>query len=298
VTISATHYSDPGCPWAYSASPALAVLHWRYGTGLDWRLVTIGLTEHGEQYERRGYTPAKSARGYRRFRRYGMPFATEPRRRIPGTSRACRAIVATRLSDPANEYATFRALQFGWFTTPLVLDEDEDIAQALSRVPGLDVAAVIAAIDAPAVVDAYEADRAAARSAAGGATEAQGKAANTDGEVRFTAPSVVFEAGDGRRLEAGGFQPVEAYDVAIANLDPSLPRREPPEMVGEALADFPYGLTTQEVAAVMTHGNDAPDPAAAEDALIELAAGGGCARIPLGDDALWVPAAAEARRAA
>jgi 2-hydroxychromene-2-carboxylate isomerase len=288
VTISATHYSDPGCPWAYSASPALAALHWRYGAGLDWRLVTIGLTEHGDQYERRGYTPAKSARGYRRFRRYGMPFATAPRRRIPGTSRACRAIVATRLSDPANEYAAFRALQFGWFTTPLVLDEDEDIAEALGRVPGLDVAGVVGAIDDPAVVEAYEADRASARSAAGGATEAQGKAANTDGTVRYTAPSVVFDAGGGRRLEAGGFQPVEAYDVVIANLDPALPRREPPETVLEVLADFPYGLTTQEVAAVMTRGNDAPDRAAAEDALIELVASGACVREPLGDDALWL----------
>jgi 2-hydroxychromene-2-carboxylate isomerase len=290
VTIAAIHFTDPGCPWAYSASPALAVLRWRYGTGLDWRLVTIGLTESGEQYERRGYTPAKSARGYRRFRRYGMPFATAPRRRIPGTSRACRAIVATRLSDPGNEYAAFRALQFGWFTTPLVLDEDPDIAQALAAVPGLDVDAVVGAIDDAAVVEAYEADRAATRTAAGGATEAQGRAANTDGAVRFTAPSLVLEAGDGGRLEAGGFQPVEAYDVVIANLDPALPRREPPETALEALADFAYGLTTQEVAALMAQRNEAPDRAAAEDALIDLAARGSCVRIPLGDDALWVAA--------
>ena len=31
MAISVTHFTDPGCPWAYSASPALAVLHWRYG---------------------------------------------------------------------------------------------------------------------------------------------------------------------------------------------------------------------------------------------------------------------------
>ena len=190
--ISATYYSDPGCPWAYSANPALSVLRWRYRGQLDWRLVTIGLTERGDQYEKRGYTPVKSARGYRAFRRYGMPFATEPRRRIPGTSRACRAIVATRLVDPANEYAVFRALQLGWFTTPLVLDEDADIAQALERVPGLDAGRIVGAIDDPAVKEAYEADRAEARTAAGGPTHFQGKAANTDGAVRFTAPSVVF----------------------------------------------------------------------------------------------------------
>jgi 2-hydroxychromene-2-carboxylate isomerase len=302
MAISATYYSDPGCPWAYSANPALSVLRWRYGTGLDWRLVTIGLTERGEQYEKRGYTPAKSARGYRSFRRYGMPFTTEPRRRIPGTARACRAIVASRLADPANEYAVFRALQLGWFTTPLVLDEDSDIATALGRVPGLDVPAIVAAIDDPAVVSAYEADRAEARTAAGGPTEFQGKAANTDGQVRFTAPSVVFEAGDGRRLEAGGFQPVEAYDVLIANLDPALPRRDAPADPLEALAELRYGLSTQEVAAVMARGNDAPDRAAAEDALIDLAVSGAAIRTPAGDDALWfardATAAAPARRAA
>ncbi|MGA7705519.1 MAG: DsbA family protein [Solirubrobacteraceae bacterium] len=40
--IEVTHFTDPGCPWAYSASPALAVLQWRYGVQLRWRLVTLG----------------------------------------------------------------------------------------------------------------------------------------------------------------------------------------------------------------------------------------------------------------
>jgi 2-hydroxychromene-2-carboxylate isomerase len=292
MSLTAIHFTDPGCPWAYSASPALAALYWRYGDGIDWRLVTIGLTEHAEQYERRGYTPAKSARGYRGFRRYGMPFATEPRRRIPATTRACRAIVATRLRDPAREYEVFRALQFGWFTSPLVLDEDDDIAAALANVPGLDAHAIVGAIDDPQVVEAYERDRAEARTAAGGPTEFQGKSANSDGAVRYTAPSVIFDdTTTGRRLEAGGFQPVEAYDVAIANLDPKLPRRQPPADPLAALTALPWGLTTQEVAAIMAAGNDAPDRARAEDALIGLAADGSARRLPLGDDALWVPAA-------
>jgi 2-hydroxychromene-2-carboxylate isomerase len=292
VPIFATHYSDPGCPWAYSASPALAVMYWRYGAGIDWRFVAIGLTESGAQYEARGYNPTKSARGYRAFRRYGMPLTTQPRRRIPGTSRACRAIVATRLSDPANEYAVFRALQFGWFTTPLVLDEDADIAEALRRVQGLDVDAVVGAIDDPEVIAAYEADRAEARTAAGSPTELQGKAANTDGAVRYTAPSVVFRSDDGRCIEAGGFQPVEAYDLAVANLDPGIRRRDVPDDPLEALGTVPFGLTTQEVAAVMTRGNDAPDRAAAEDALIGLVAAGRAVRVPLADDALWSAQAA------
>ena len=289
--LAVIHYTDPGCPWAYSASPALAVLRWRYGAQLDWRLVTIGLTERAQEYVDRGYTPAGMARAHRAFRRYGMPFSTEPRARVVATGRACRAIVAARLIDPAREHAVFRALQMAWFTTALVLDEDDQIAEALRSVPGLDAGAVVRAIDDREVRAAYEADRAEARSAAGGAAELQGKVANTDGAVRYTAPSIVFAAGE-QRLEAGGFQPVEAYDVLVANLDPSLARMPPAPTPLQALERFPDGLVTQEVAAVMASGNDEPDRAAAEEALIDLAASGRVRRLAVADDALWVAARA------
>ena len=38
ATIAVTHVSDPGCPWAWSAAQHHAVLHWRYGDQLAWRL--------------------------------------------------------------------------------------------------------------------------------------------------------------------------------------------------------------------------------------------------------------------
>lgn len=286
MAIEVTYFSDPACPWAYSVNPALTVLRWRYGDQLEWRLVTIGLTERADQYVERGYTPARSARGYMWFRRYGMPFSTEPRPRMVATARACRAIVATRLSFPGREFDAFRALQFAWFTTPLVLDEDDQLAIALRGVPALDVDAVIARLDDSDVTEAYERDRAEARVAAGTATALQGKAAATDGPVRYTAPSLIFTA-RGDRLEAGGFQTIEAYDVLVANLDPALSRAEPPDDLTAVLARFPAGLTTQEVAAVMARGNLEPDRDAAEAALIELVASGAARRTPLGDDALW-----------
>ena len=283
-------FSDPGCPWGYSANPALAVLRWRYGSQLDWRLIAIGLTESGRQYEQRGYTPVMMAHGNRSFRRFGMPFAIAPRDRVLGTGHACQAIVGTRQAAPAREWAVYRALQFAWFNTTLTLDEDEGIAAALQSVPDLDVAAVMAGIDSEPVSRAYEADRAQARRAAGTPTQFQGKAASTDGPVRYTAPSLVFSK-DGQRLEAGGFQPVEAYDLLIANLDPTLTRRGPVEDVAEALDFFPDGLTTQEVAELMRAGNDPVDRDAAEAALVELDAAGGVDRAMVGDDALWRAAA-------
>jgi 2-hydroxychromene-2-carboxylate isomerase len=299
IPISTTLYTDPACPWGYSASPALRVLEWRYGSQLDWRLVVIGLTENAEQYVARGFPPLRIARGTASFRRYGMPFALEPKARASATARACRAIVAAGMQRPGAEWEAFRALQLAWFTTPLVLDEDGAIEAALRRAPGLDAGAAVRAIDDPEVLAAYEAGRTEARSAAGSPTAFQGKAANTDGEVRYTAPSLVLRRGE-QRLEAGGFQPVEAYDVLIANLDPTLERHDPPEDVSEILARFPAGVTTQEVAAILARGNDAPDAAAAEDALIDAVAAGAAARTALGDDALWTPrqVAADALRAA
>jgi 2-hydroxychromene-2-carboxylate isomerase len=288
--VKVTMYNDAGCPWGYSANPAFRVLEWRYGDQLDWRLVVIGLTDVAQEYVDRGYTPLSSAEGYaRRFRRFGMPLAPRPRARILGTGRSCRAVVAVRLQAPGREWAAFRALQFGFFTTTLLLDEDEAIAEALRPVRGIDVDAVIAAIDTADVEDAYQRDRAEARTAAGSPTQLQDKHATTDGPVRYTAPSLVFEH-RGRRLEGGGWQPVEAYDVIVANLIPDGTRRAVPDDPWELLDRFPEGLTTQEVAQLLTRGNDAVDRTEAEVAMIRLVAEGRAARTPLGDDALWTPA--------
>jgi hypothetical protein len=119
----------------------------------------------------------------------------------------------------------------------------------------LDVDAVIAAIEAPETLAAYERDKQYARTAEGGATHFQGKARQTDGPVRYSAPSLLFEAQDGGRMEAGGFQPVEAYDVVIANLDLGLERHPPAESPLQALACFPAGPRHGEVAAIMAPNN-------------------------------------------
>ena len=298
MAIRATLFSDAACPWAYSATPALTVLRWRYREQLDWRLVTIGLREETSSLAAHGYTPTRQAIGARSFRdRYGMPFANEPPSRLAATGRACRAVVATRLAHPGREFAALRALAFARFNTNLLLDEDDSIANALAGVEGINVAGIVAALDSAVVTEAYEADKAEARSAAGGPTEFQGKAAVSDGEVRYTAPSVVFEDGE-RRMEAGGFQPVEAYDVLIANLDVSLERVAPPEGPSELLEYFTDGLCTQEVAALLAGNLVDPDRVSAEQALIELVAEGRATREPLGNDAIWhavrVPASEQA----
>ena len=287
--LSATLYSDPACPYGYSENPALRVIEWRYGSQIDWRLVLVGLSETVERYELNGYTPLRMAQGHVRYRdRWGMPFELTPKARLAASSRACRSVIAARREWPGSEWLVFRTLQLANFNTPLLFDEDDQLREVLSSVDAVDAERIIALIDSPEVLAEYEADKAETRTAAGSPTELQGKAGNSDGSVRYTAPSVVFtRATDGLRLEAGGMQPVEAYDVLVANLDPTLERQAPPEDVAELLEHFSSGLTSQEVAALMTVGNDLPDRPAAERALLGLVAEGRAERHPLGDDALW-----------
>jgi hypothetical protein len=265
------------------------VIEWRYGAQLDWRLVLVGLSESTERYERMGYTPLRGSQSSVLFRdRYGMPFAPGIKTGRAASTRACRAVIAARREHPGLEWQVFRTLQIANFTTALLFDDDAQMIEALSTVPGVDAERIVALIDDSEVLAEYAEDKAQTRTAAGSATELQGKAGNSDGAVRYTAPSLIFErASDGMRLEAGGFQPVEAYDVIVANLDPSLDRRDPPEDLAELLDAFSFGLCTQEVAALLTRGNDRPDRAAAENALLELLHEGRAERHPVGDDAVW-----------
>ena len=77
--------------------------------------------------------------------------------------------------------------------------------------------------------------------------------------------------------------------LLVANLIPDGERRGAPDDPHELLTAFPEGLTTQEVAQLLTRGNDAPDRVEAEVAMLRLVADGAATRTPLGDDAIWKP---------
>ncbi len=283
--ITAVVFNDPGCPFGYSASPALRTLEWRYRDQIVWHLVTIGLSD--PEYPS-GYSSVDQAQGWLDIRdRFGMPFAPEPKSREFTTARACQAITAARLLHPGSEWKVLRMLQLLHFNTPLLLDDDEHLRAALGTIPGVDADAVIGILDSEDVQKAYTSDWRRSRSAAGGATHLQGKSADSDLGPRYTAPSIIFSR-EGRRIEVGGFQPIDAYDVAVANLDPRLNRMDPAGDPLDALRLYPSGLTTQEVAAVMTGNLQVPDRSAAEWGLIEPLAEGKVRRVPLGDDALWI----------
>jgi protein-disulfide isomerase-like protein with CxxC motif len=292
--IEATLYTDPGCPWAYSANPALRVLEWRYRAQLSWRLVVIGLREGVDAAAARTFDAERALARYRVYEeRYGMPFGSSPKERPAGTGPGCRAVVAAGQLHRGSEWAVLRALQLANFTSTLYLDDAESIRIALRSVPGIDADAIADRIDHDEVVAEYERQLAEARSASGTPAEAQGKTATSDGRVRFTAPSVVFRV-DGRSLVAGGWQPLLAYDVVLANLDSSLDRVPPPDSPLPLVEFFDGGLTTAEVALLLADGPDPiPDRDAAERALSSLLDAGAVTRTPVGRSAIWRAAAVE-----
>jgi protein-disulfide isomerase-like protein with CxxC motif len=287
--IEATLYTDAGCPWAYSANPALRVLEWRFRDQLRWRLVMIGLREEASEAAVRTYDADRALSRWRVFEeRYGMPFAKEAKARPSGTGRGCRAVVAAGMLDPGSEWTVFRTLQIANFTTALYLDDVESIREALRTEPGIDADRIADRIDDADVVAEYERHHAEARSAAGTPAEAQDKTATSDGYVRFTAPSVVFRTEEGIAA-AGGWQPLLSYDTILANFAPMLERIPPPESPEPLLAHFAHALATAEVALLLADGSDPlPDHAAAEVMLRDLVENGKAVRIPLGADAIWV----------
>ena len=289
--IRATVFNDAGCPWGYSANPAFRVLEWRYGAQIEWRLVMIGLRDEVSERMRQQFDPAAVARLLVFRNRYGMPFSLQPKARAASTGRGCRTVVAARLFAPGSEFRVLRALQLANFTSTLLLDDDEQIREVLARVHGIDADAIVDHLDDPEVVTAYEQDKAEARSAKGTAIETQGKASTAEpGVVRYTAPSIVFEHHE-QRLVAGGWQPELAYDLCIANLDPTINRTPPPETPAPLLEHFPDGLTTAEIATLLARGPDyIPDPDAAEQAMVKLAAERVAVRQSLGSEPLWLPA--------
>ena len=250
--VSISEFTDPICPWAWSAEPHRLKLAWTYGEGLDWTARMVGLAEDPEVIARR-FTPEDMAKNLAMIAaRFGMPIYDGPPPRMQASFPACRAVVATRLNQPDLTYPLLRELRKRCFSGDLV-DEPEVIASAAESV-GLAPADLAAWVEAPATEEAFAEDRDAARHPTDAALALEGKLAQWEEGWRYTCPSYVLSSAD-RELTAPGFQPIESYEVAVANLAPDLPRRGPAESVEEALewaAERGEGsLATVEVAALM-----------------------------------------------
>ena len=250
-TVCITEYTDPGCPWAYSAEPFRRRLDWLYGERLDWVPRMVGLSSSPEDYVEREFTPEKQSKSFRRMARdHGMPFDTSERPRMAATVPACRAVVATRLQRGADAaQGLLRCLRVHAFSGEL-LDEPATIEAAVLDA-GLSPDEVAAWVKQPETEAALADDMAAARRPLPAARMLDHKLANWSGGRRYTCPSYeITRTADGVTIAVPGFQPFAVYDTILANLVPDLPRRDPPSEVEEVLSWAGTPLASKEVAVV------------------------------------------------
>jgi predicted DsbA family dithiol-disulfide isomerase len=246
--VRITEFTDPTCPWAWSAEPFRRRLRWLYGDALDWDVRMVVLSPTADRPPHRGMTPRSLVTAYRRIaQEHGMPIDTRPRRRLVASLPACRAVVAVRVHAPEAVQRVLRELRVRHFCGDLV-DEPAVIAAAASAA-GLDPARVRSWMAQERVGAELAEDMRLAREPMPAARMLDARLANWSGGRRYTCPSYeITRSSDGVRVAVPGFQPFAVYDVITANLVPGTGRRTPPESVTAALrwADCP--LATQEVA--------------------------------------------------
>jgi 2-hydroxychromene-2-carboxylate isomerase len=250
AAVCITKFTDPGCPWAWSAEPFRWRLAWLYGPALEWKLRVVVLAERAQDNVERGFTPEMLAESSARIARdHKMPIDTRIRPRVPATLPACRAIVATRVHAPARAQPLLRALQIRNFSGAL-LDEPATIEKA-ARAVGIDPDELFAWERDPAVLEELEVDMRLARQPLPAARVLDHKLANWTGGRRYACPSYeLMRRADDVRIAVPGFQPFATYDVITANLVPGVDRRPPPTSVEEVLRWAGEPLATQEVAVV------------------------------------------------
>jgi predicted DsbA family dithiol-disulfide isomerase len=268
--VEVTLFTDPACPFAFSAEPARLRLRWHYGDGLRWEVRMIVLTLEPGEAERL----AEGAPGLQR--RYGMPITPEPYSRPVSSQPACGAVVAARLNAPGTEQRLLRALRVRTMAGGLL--DDPDLIAAAAVDAGLDPNGLERWTNDPATRAALDEDIAAARSPSPSARALDHKLGGPENERRYTAPSYELRRRDGTAsASVPGFNPVQAHEAALASIAPELDRRPQPDTVVELLSWAEVPLATAEVVAIMQR----------PEAEVRTALGRFAHPIPAGADMYW-----------
>src|SRR3954447_17400061 len=96
-----TEFTDPGCPFAFSAEPFRRKLEWLYGDRIEWRPRMVVLAEAPDEYLAKGFEPPKPARSSKRLAGdYGMPMDTRERPRMAAPAQASRRTSSAATTPP------------------------------------------------------------------------------------------------------------------------------------------------------------------------------------------------------
>lgn len=246
--VRITEFTDPACPWAWSAEPVRRRLRWLYGESVEWVERMVVLWSSAEELLERGMTTERQAAVLRRVAHdHGMPIDTRIRPRPAASLPACRAVVAARLHAPEAMQRLLRELRV-LHVSGRLLDEPETLAAA-ADVAGIPMADLERWAAGAEVEAALAEDVRLVREPMPAARVLDEKLANWSGGRRYACPSYeITRLSDGVRVAVPGFQPFAVYDVITANLVPEVARRDAASSAAEALrwADCP--LASMEVA--------------------------------------------------
>ncbi len=250
ICVRITEFTDPACPWAYSAEPFRQRINWLYEGKIEWEPRMVVLAATREEQEEKGFTPEKLATNLKRIAaQHLMPIDTREKPYVPPSREACRLVVAARVhADKLTVRRVLRSLRIRNFSGQLL--DDPDVlrnAAADARIAD-DYEAWMAD---PEVELQLDADAALARQPMPAAKVLDHKLANWSGGRRYTCPSYeMTRLADGVTISIPGFQPFSVYDTILANLVPGMDRREPAESAEQVLEWRGFPLSTQEVATV------------------------------------------------
>ena len=257
ICVRITEFTDPACPWAWSAEPFRHRLDWLYEGRIEWNPRMVVLSDTPQDNEEKGLTPERLREGQMRIaNEHRMPIDTRERPRVAASRPACRAVVAARVhSDPVTTRRLLRGLRVCNFAGEMI-DEPATIAGAATEAGiGDEIESWLASNE---VEGQLERDAAEARRPMPAARVLDHKLANWSGGRRYTCPSYeVTRLEDGVTISIPGFQPFAVYDAILANLVPGLERRDPPSSAAEVLRWRSVPLATQEVAVVCDVSFDA-----------------------------------------
>lgn len=256
LRVRVSEFTDPACPFAYSAEPVRWRLAWRFGDQLDWTIRLVGLARDAAAQEAKGFDAVKNAEVLRHFDRYGMPLCLAERRAPAGSWDACRLVVAARAIGGGAALRTVRALRVAGLAEARPIDHP-DVLSDVCEVAGLDPVATTAAARGADVDTAFREDMEAARRPGPAALALDHKLADVEDDRedgpgrRYTCPTYVFAVDGAAPAEVPGFQPWAAVEAVLANIAPELERRPWPEDAAEVVRWAPVPLATQEIAELL-----------------------------------------------
>lgn len=247
-----TVFTDPTCPYAYSAEPARLRLRWLYGDQITWDTKMIVLSGFEGEVPTHTHEGLSDSRRWMR-EKYQMPMSDKPIARVPESILACRAYLATKIFDTDKSELLLRNLRISAMNNELV-DGLDTIDRAATKT-GVDIDNLRKWIDLSETNSCLEENAKEARRPSKTALNMGHKLSKTSlGIVRYPASSCIFTVGNEVVAELPGFWPVEAYEAIIGNFFLGIKRKKNPKTIESILSWANMPLATKEISTIYDRG--------------------------------------------